>query len=67
MARIRLITDLNDGKEVDLAIEAVYEKLELKQDVFQKLDKNCPPRYVDCQQYVRDTDHRACCRNQPSG
>ena len=39
MARIRLITDLNDGKEVDLAIEAVYEKLELKQDVFQKLDK----------------------------
>jgi len=43
MARIRLITDLNDGKEVDLAIEAVYEKLELKQDVFQKLDKNCFP------------------------
>jgi len=43
MARIRLITDLNDGKEVDLAIEAVYEKLELKQDVFKKIDKNCLP------------------------
>lgn len=43
MARIRLITDLNDGKEVDLAIEAVYERLELKQDVFRNIDKNCPP------------------------
>jgi len=43
MARIRLITDLNDGKEVDLAIEAVYESLELKQDVFRNIDKNCPP------------------------
>ena len=41
MARIRLITDFNDGKEVDLAIEAVFEKLELKQEVFRKLDKNC--------------------------
>ena len=41
MARIRLITDFNDGKEVDLAIEAIFEKLELKQEVFRKLDKNC--------------------------
>jgi 3-hydroxybutyryl-CoA dehydrogenase len=43
MARIRLITDFNDGKEVDLAIEAVFEKLELKQELFQKLDKSCSP------------------------
>jgi 3-hydroxybutyryl-CoA dehydrogenase len=43
MARIRLITDFNDGKEVDLAIEAVFEKLELKQEIFHKLDKSCSP------------------------
>jgi len=43
MARIRLITDITDGKEVDLAIEAVFEKLELKQEIFQKLDQSCSP------------------------
>ncbi len=43
MARIRMITDITDGKEVDLAIEAVFEKLELKQEIFQKLDKSCSP------------------------
>jgi len=43
MARIHLITDITDGKEVDLAIEAVFEKLELKQEVFRKLDKSCSP------------------------
>jgi 3-hydroxybutyryl-CoA dehydrogenase len=41
MARIRLITDFKDGKAVDLAIEAVYERLELKQEIFQNLDKTC--------------------------
>ena len=43
MARIRLITDFKDGRVADLAIEAVYEKLELKQEIFQKLDKICHP------------------------
>ena len=43
MARIRMITDITDGKEVDLALEAVFEKLELKQEIFQKLDKSCSP------------------------
>ena len=41
MARIRLITDFKDGKAVDLVIEAVYERLELKQEIFQNLDKTC--------------------------
>ena len=41
MARIRLITDFKDVKLVDLAIEAVFERLELKQEIFQKLDKIC--------------------------
>ena len=43
MARIRLITDFKGGRVADLAIEAVYEKLELKQEIFQKLDKICHP------------------------
>ena len=43
MARIRLITDSKDGRVVDLSIEAVYEKLELKQEIFRKLDKVCHP------------------------
>ena len=43
MSRIQLITDFNDGKRVDLAVEAVYERLELKQDIFQKLDRICHP------------------------
>jgi len=43
MSRIQSITDFNDGKRVDLAVEAVYERLELKQDIFQKLDRICHP------------------------
>lgn len=41
MARIRLITDFKEGQVADLAIEAVYERLELKQEIFQKLDNAC--------------------------
>jgi 3-hydroxybutyryl-CoA dehydrogenase len=44
MARIRLITEFNEGQKSDLVIEAVYEKLELKQEVFRKLDDNCSPK-----------------------
>ena len=43
LARISPIADFKDGQAVDLAIEAVYERLELKQEIFQKLDKVCHP------------------------
>ena len=43
MARIRLITNMKDGKEADLAIEAVFENIELKREIFQQLDKTCRP------------------------
>ncbi|MEE4265763.1 MAG: 3-hydroxyacyl-CoA dehydrogenase family protein [Desulfobacteraceae bacterium] len=43
MARIHVITDFKEGQEIDLAIEAVYEKLELKREIFQQLDKTCRP------------------------
>ena len=42
--RISLITDLDSAKDVDLAIEAVFEQLELKQQIFEKLDKLCASR-----------------------
>ena len=44
MARIRRITDVHDGKEADLAIEAVFENIELKREIFQRLDTICHPK-----------------------
>ena len=41
--RISTIQDLASGKDVDLAIEAVYENCELKQETFKRLDKICGP------------------------
>ena len=44
MNRIVATTDVGAGKDVDLAIEAVYENMELKQEIFRKLDGICDPR-----------------------
>ena len=41
LSRITPIKDLAQGKDVDLAIEAVFEQLELKQQIFEKLDQIC--------------------------
>ena len=41
--RIEPIADLSATTKVDLAIEAVFENIELKRDIFQKLDRICPP------------------------
>ena len=41
LGRITPIKDLEKGKDVDLAIEAVFEQLELKQQIFEKLDNLC--------------------------
>lgn len=43
LGRITPIGDLEKGKDVDLAIEAVFEQLELKQQIFEKLDQICGP------------------------
>ena len=40
-ARITGTTDFDDLAGVDLVIEAVFENLELKQDVFRRLDRTC--------------------------
>ncbi len=44
MKRIVATTDVGAGKDVDLAIEAVYENMELKQEIFRKLDGICDSR-----------------------
>lgn len=48
-AKMNLMVDSNlevATKEADLVIEAVLEKIELKIDVFQKLDRMCKPETV---------------------
>ena len=46
MSRIRISTDLANASQVDLAIEAVFEKLDLKQEIFKKLDEVCSAETV---------------------
>lgn len=41
--RIEMAIDISKAREVDLAIEAVFENLELKKEVFRKLDEVLPP------------------------
>jgi 3-hydroxybutyryl-CoA dehydrogenase len=46
LSRIKLTTDLNEAKGVDLAIEAVFEELEIKKQAFKVLDEICPPHAI---------------------
>lgn len=39
LAKIKVVSDLSEAKDVDLAIEAVFEDVNVKQDVFRKLDE----------------------------
>ena len=46
-ARIAPTTNLEDAaRDADIVIEAVAEKLEVKHDVFRRLDALCPPRTI---------------------
>jgi 3-hydroxybutyryl-CoA dehydrogenase len=44
--RLRVATRLKEAAEVDFAIEAVPEAIDLKQMVFSELDDLCPPRTI---------------------
>lgn len=44
LSRIETATDLSRAEETDLAIEAIFEELELKQEIFRKLDDVCKPQ-----------------------
>jgi len=41
LARITTTTDLEAAKDADIVVEAVFERLDIKQDVFRELDKIC--------------------------
>jgi len=42
LSRIQTGTDFKAAGQIDLAIEAVFEKLDLKQDILRRLDETCP-------------------------
>jgi 3-hydroxybutyryl-CoA dehydrogenase len=44
--RIKTSTDLDSAKESQLVIEAVTENLEIKLDIFRRLDAVCPPDVI---------------------
>jgi 3-hydroxybutyryl-CoA dehydrogenase len=41
--RIKTVKDVSEFKETDLVVEAIFENLELKQDIFRKIDKAYRP------------------------
>jgi 3-hydroxybutyryl-CoA dehydrogenase len=46
LARITPTTELEAAADADIVVEAVFERLEIKQDVFRQLDKICRPGAV---------------------
>lgn len=42
ISRIKTATNLEPAKDADIVIEAVFEDLELKRDIFRQLDQLCP-------------------------
>ncbi|MFC0530877.1 3-hydroxyacyl-CoA dehydrogenase family protein [Phytohabitans kaempferiae] len=46
LARITTTTDLEAAAEADIVVEAVFERLDVKQEVFRQLDKVCRPEAV---------------------
>ena len=49
VGRVRTTTDLADASDgADFVVECVFEDLALKQDVFEQLDRLCPPQTVLC-------------------
>ena len=41
LGRIKTTTEWSQANEADLAIEAVFEKLDLKQEIFRQVDRSC--------------------------
>ena len=46
LANIKIVSDLKHARGVDLAIEAVFEDINVKQDVFRKLDEVLQPNAI---------------------
>ncbi len=43
IARIAPSLDMNDLADVDMVVEAVFERMDVKQDIFRRLDEICRP------------------------
>ncbi len=66
LGRIQTATDFSGAKEVDLAIEAVFERLDLKQKIFKKLDEVCRPEaYLASNSSAIPTTELAAVTNRP--
>ncbi|XP_060598193.1 peroxisomal bifunctional enzyme-like, partial [Ruditapes philippinarum] len=48
MGILRSSVNIDDLKDVDLVIEAVFEDLKLKREIFEKLDRICKPSTILC-------------------
>jgi 3-hydroxybutyryl-CoA dehydrogenase len=47
LSKIKGATDIAEAaKNVDLTVEAVFEDIKVKKDVFKKLDESCPPHAI---------------------
>jgi 3-hydroxybutyryl-CoA dehydrogenase len=46
LTNISTTVSLEDAADADLVVEAVFEKLEIKKEVFGKLDEVCPPQTI---------------------
>lgn len=46
ISRIKPVTDINEAVKADIAIEAVFEDMEIKKKVFRSLDEICPPHTI---------------------
>jgi len=46
LGRLKTTKDLSLAKDVDLVIEAVFENIHLKKEVFKELDRLCPPHTI---------------------
>ena len=47
LGRIKGVLDIKEGaSDVDVVIEAVFEEIDVKQDIFKKLDEICPAHTV---------------------
>ncbi|MEW9673448.1 3-hydroxybutyryl-CoA dehydrogenase [Ammoniphilus sp. 3BR4] len=46
LARLTASSDLNDGKDADFVVEAVIENMQIKLELFKKLDEICPDHTI---------------------
>ena len=46
LGNIETVTDLAEASQAQLVIEAVLENIEIKSDLFKKLDQICPPETI---------------------